>query len=163
MKFTGEEYFRAAVQRMRQAREIHKSREGYALAMYCSGLAVECMLRAFRWKKASSFEGRHDLTDLLKASDLYRIHEDRAREKGDPEEEIRQSAIRLRAAMVEVAFLWNNNLRFASEASLRAFLNRIGRLQGIKGNALKKNSLDLLDAAQVVVNQGVVLWSSKKR
>lgn len=45
--------------------------------------------------------------------------------------------------MNEVIALWHNNLRFASEASLRAFLNRIGRLRGVKGNALKKNAADL--------------------
>ena len=51
MQFTGEEYFRAGTERMRQALTIHQSGEGYALAMYCGGLAVECILRAFRWNK----------------------------------------------------------------------------------------------------------------
>jgi hypothetical protein len=163
MRFTGEEYFRAGIERMRQAREIHSSKEMYALAMYCSGLAVECMLRAFRWKKDKSFEGRHDLEDLLAASDLLHIREDRARRQGVFAEEISRSTIELRAAMNEVAAVWHNNLRFASEASLRAYLKRLGRLQGIRGNALKKNSGDLLNAAQVIIDQGVTLWTSKKK
>ena len=56
--------------------------------------------------------------------------------------------------MSEVVALWHNNLRFASEASLRAFLRSEGRLQGIKGNALKKNSADLLNAAQMIIDKG---------
>jgi hypothetical protein len=163
MKFTGEEYFRASTERMRQARLLHSTKEDYALAMYCSGLSVECILRAFRWKKDKSFEGRHDLEDLFKASDFLRIHEDRARQRGIPEEEISQSTIAFRAAMNEVAVLWHNNLRFASEAGLRAFLYRAGRLQGIRGSALKKNSSDLLNAVQAIVDRGVALWTSKKK
>lgn len=109
MNFTGEEYFRAAIDRMRQAREIHDNGKGYALAMYCSGLAVECMLRAFRWQEDPSFEGRHDLRDLFKASRLLRIDEDQARSQGTSEEEITQSATKLRAAISEIAILWHNN------------------------------------------------------
>lgn len=73
MRFTGEEYYRAALERMRQAREIHNSGASYALAMYVSGLAVECILRAFRWQNDRLFEGRHDLEDLLKSSELLTI------------------------------------------------------------------------------------------
>jgi hypothetical protein len=163
MRFTGEEYFRAGIERMRQAREIHGSNENYALAMYCSGLAVECVLRAFRWNKDRSFEGRHDLEDLLAAGDLLRIHDDRARRQGFSDEEITGSTNELRGAVSEIAVVWHNNLRFASEASLCAFLNRIGRLNGIRGDALKKNSLDLLNSAQIIVNKGVTLWTSKRR
>jgi hypothetical protein len=148
---------------MHQARQIHNAGGGYALAMYASGLAVECMLRAFRWDRDQSFEGRHDLEDLLKASNLLRINEEHMRKKGISEEEIEGSALALRAAMSEIVVLWHNNLRFASEASLRAFMNRIGRLQGIKGDALKKNSSDLLNAAQTVVDRGIALWTLRKK
>lgn len=163
MKFTGEEYFRAGAERMRRARMIHGAGENYALAMYCGGLAVECILRAFRWRKDRSFEGRHDLEDLLKASALLRINEDYMRRRGVSEDEILDYVLSLRAAMNEVLALWHNNLRFASETSLRAFLHRIGRLQGIKGNPLKRSALDLLNAAQKVVDRGVALWTSRKK
>jgi hypothetical protein len=163
MKFRGEEYFRAGTERMRQARILHRAGESYALAMYCGGLAVECMLRAFRSRRDPSFESRHDLADLLRASALLHIEEEHMRARGIPEEVILENALALRAAMNQVVTLWHNNLRFASEASMRTFLNRIGRLQGIKGDALKKNALDLLNAAQQVVDRGVALWSSRKR
>jgi hypothetical protein len=163
MQFTSEEYYRTAIERMRQAKGIHDSGQSYALAMYCSGLAVECILRAFRWQKDSTCEGRHDLDDLFKASGLLQIHEEQARKKRTPEEEIERFVVDVRGALREVVNLWHNNLRFASEASLRAHLNRHGRLRGIRGNAIKKNSADLLAAAEVVVNGGVTLWTSKRK
>ena len=39
----------------------------------------------------------------------------------------------------------------------------IGRVYGVKGNTLKKNALDLLNAAQTVITRGVTLWTSKPR
>jgi hypothetical protein len=124
-------------------------------------LAVECLLRAFRWTEDTSFEGRHDLFELLKASRLLKINDEFMRRQRTSEDAIRESSLNLRAAMEEVIVLWHNNLRFASESSLKAFLKRIGRLRGVKGDPLKKSAKDLLDAAQTVVNRGVALWTSK--
>jgi len=142
---------------------VYGNGAAFSLAMYCGGLAVESLLRAFRWTEDPSFEGRHDLSDLLKASRLLRIDDEYMRRKNASEEDIHTSGVTLRAAMNEVVILWHNNLRFASEASLKAFLNNIGRLKGVKGDPLKKNALDLLSAAQTVVNRGVTLWTSKTK
>lgn len=163
MQFTSEEYYRAATERMRQAREIHDSGKNYALAMYCGGLAVECMLRAYRCQKDTSFEGRHDLAELFRVSGFLETHEERSRKKRKPEKEIERSAAGLLDAMDDVAALWQNNLRFAAENSLRAYLKRIGRLRGIRGDALKKNSADLLLAAELIVEEGARSWTSKRK
>lgn len=132
MKFRADEYFRAGAERMRQARMIHQAGGSYALAMYCAGLAVECILRAFRWTKDASFEGRHDLGDLLASSKLLQIDEEYMRRQGRPEHEIVSYETELRASVGQVAALWHNNLRFCSEVSLRAHLNRIDRLRGFE-------------------------------
>lgn len=163
MQFRAEQYYRASLERMTQARRIYQDGDAFSLAMYCGGLAVESLLRAFRWTEDTSFEGRHDLSDLMKASGLLRIDDEHMRRKGSSEDAIRNSGVKLRSAMNEVISLWHNNLRFASEASLRAFLNNIGRLRGVKGDPLKKNAMDLLNAAQTVVNRGVTLWTSKTK
>ncbi len=163
MQFRAEQYYQASLERMAQARKLLRDGTAFALTMYCGGLAVESMLRAFRWTEDASFEGRHDLSKLLGASRLLRIDDDFMRRGRASENAIRESGLKLRGAMNEVIVLWHNNLRFASEASLKTFLNGIGRLQGLKGNPLKKNAADLTDAAQTVVNRGVVLWMSRKK
>jgi HEPN domain-containing protein len=163
MQFRAEEYYQAGLERIRQARTIHEEGGNYALSMYCSGLAVECSLRAFRWKEETSFEGRHDLTELLKASGILKINEEFMRRKKIPEDEISRYGIQLRAAMNEVVALWHNNFRFASERSLEAYPRRNGRFKGIKGDPLKKISSDLLEAAHTIITRGVALWTSKTR
>jgi len=110
-----------------------------------------------------NFEGRHDLFDLLKASRLVRIDDEYMRRKGASDKSIQQSGIALQAAVNEVINLWHNNLRFTCEARLKSFLNRIGRVKGIKGDPLKKNASDLVNAAQTVINRGVTLWTSRRR
>jgi hypothetical protein len=163
MQFTAEQYYRAGLERMAQARRIYQAREGFALAMYCGGLAVESLLRAFRWTADTSFEGRHDLSDLLKGSRLLRIDDEYMRRKGATDDAIYDSGLKLRGAVNEVIILWHNNLRFASESSLKAFLNKIGKLHGVKGDPLKKNAMDLLNAAQRVIDRGVTLWTSRTK
>jgi len=163
MQFRADQYYRVSLERMEQATRIYRGGKAYSLAMYCGGLAVECLLRAFRWTEDASFEGRHDLSELLRASRLLRFDDDYMRRKGASEKSIHESAVKLRGAINEVVVLWHNNLRFASEASLRAFLKQLGRLQGARGDPLKKNALDLMEAANYVVNRGVVLWTSERK
>ena len=163
MQFRAPQYYQASLERMGQARHLYREGTAFALAMYCGGLAVESLLRAFRWIEDASFEGRHDLSDLLKASRLLEIDDAFMRRKRASEESIRQSGLKLRLAMNEVILLWHNNLRFAAENSLKAFLNGIGRLRGLKGDPLKKNALDLIAAAQTVIERGIVLWTSERR
>jgi HEPN domain-containing protein len=163
MQFRAEQYYQASLERMKQARKIYQEGKSFALAMYCSGLAVECLLRAFRWSEDASFEGRHDLSELLRASRLLRIDEEYLRRRRETEDTIRQSGLKLREAMNEIVILWHNNLRFASEASLKTFLSGIGRLRGIRGDPLKKSTLDLLNPAQTVIDRGVILWNSRTR
>jgi HEPN domain-containing protein len=163
MQFRAEEYYQAALERMQQARRIHNAGGDYALAMYCAGLAVESLLRAFRWAEDTSFEGRHDLNELLRESGLMRVDDEYMRRKGASDEEIVESGRAIKAAMNLVIVLWHNNLRFASESRLKAFLNRTGKLKGIKGDAVKENSRQMLEASQPVISRGIILWASKKK
>jgi len=162
MQFRDKEYYRASLDRIRQAAMLFKEADAFALSMYCSGLAVECLLRAFRWKDDQSFAGRHDLNELLKASGILRVNEEFMHRKGKTTDEIRDASLEFRVAMNEIVLLWHNSLRFSSEARLKTHLLQLGRVQGIKGDALKKNASDLLDAAKLVINRGMILWEPKK-
>lgn len=163
MQFRDRDYYRASLDRMRQAQALVRHDDCFALSMYCSGLAVECLLRAFRWKEDSSFEGRHDLDVLLKASGILRVNEDYMRRRGKNDDEILRSSLDLRAAMNVIVVVWHNNLRFASETRLKAHLTALKRVQGIKGDPLKKNASDLIEAAQLIMNKGMVLWDSQTK
>jgi len=130
--------------------------------MYCGGLAVECLLRAYRWTEDSTFEGRHDLNDLLKDSGLLRIDDEAMRKKRASEEDIRESGLRIRTALNEVVILCTKpSVRIGGKAE--GALRQVGRLQRGKGDPLKKSAMDLLEAAQTITDRGVALWTLKVR
>ena len=163
MQFRAEQYYRASLERMKQATRLYRDGTAFALTIYCGGLAVESLLRAFRWTHNPTFEGRHDLSDLLKASRLFTFDDDYMHRRGKSDLQIGESRRSLKGAMNEVIALWHNDQRFASEASIVAYLKKIDRFQGVKGDPLKKNALELIDAAQTVVARGTVLWDSEIR
>jgi hypothetical protein len=163
MDFREKEYFEAATERMSQARILYQQGGCFALAMYCAGLAVECLLRAYRWREEASFEGRHVLLKLLKDSGLLGVNDEAMRDQGLDEHEVLRHSATLQAAVSDVAVLWHNNLRFASERRLKAFLVSINRHRGKKGDPCKANALDLVNAAQKIIDRGVLLWTLSKK
>jgi hypothetical protein len=103
------------------------------------------------------------LAALLKASGFLKVDDEYMARRGASEAEIRESRLILQVAINEAMVLWHNSLRFASEARLRAFLKQIGRLRGVKGDPLKKNALDLLSAADTVIDRGGVALDIKEK
>ena len=163
MQFRAEEYFRAGLERMTQARVILGDGQSFALAMYCGGLAVECVLRAFRFAENPTFQGRHDLMDLLKSSGLLKFDDEYMHRRRLTEVQINERREVLKGAMNEVYARWNNNLRYASEASAKAFLKKSVRSEGVRGDPLKENARMLIEAAQTVVDRGATLWTSEQK
>jgi len=113
--------------------------------MYASGLSVECLLRAFRLFYARSFDERHDLWRLWKSTDLANVHGEFYHEG-------------IQASLGIVTLLWRNDYRFESERSLRAFLKKVGRGRGIKGDFLEYNSQELYKAAAEIIRLGTQKW-----
>src|SRR5690349_4076573 len=115
MEFSAEHYYRAALERISQARHLYRQGDGnYALAMYTAGLAVECMLRAFMLKKGKrEFESRHDLLLLAKESGMLTVDGERLKEKGLADEQIEAHEKGLWASLNDVFIVWRNTYRFA--------------------------------------------------
>ncbi len=159
MEFNADHYFRASVERMRQAQHLYHEGEGnYALAMYAAGLAVECMLRAYLVKRNREFQSRHDLLLLFKESGILNLDADKMKAKGLSEEQVRDHRRSLQSAVNDIYILWRNNYRFASEARLRTDLVNRKLYQGVKGDLLKAKAYDLLKAAQRFIDKGVLQW-----
>ncbi len=175
MEFKAKDYYDAATERLAEAEllfrladEYWKSVAGrrYALVVYTAGLAVECMLRAYRLKRSSHFDSRHRLSELFVESGLDTSLEDRLGKRGhDPDSEIVvQRLTRLRAAVDDAAGIWRNHYRFASDAALCSDLlgRRIIRKQENKGSKTKvlhKQDHRLLLSARVVLKAGEDAWT----
>ena len=113
--------------------------------MYAAGVAVECMLRAFRHREREH-EAHHDVIALFGACDAERLGE-RARAK-------------LRGALATVHVLWLNNFRYAHEQRLRQYLNDIRYYTRVKkgSDTLKVVCIELVDAALEIVTIGDERW-----
>jgi HEPN domain len=146
MKWTPGDYRLTALQRIGEARRL-KELERYALAMYVSGVAAECMLRAFLPADAW-FDDRHDLVELFRACAGERLGE-HARE-------------RLSGPIQTIHLLWLNSFRFAHDQMVRARARRIGYGPRPKRGAdlLKLHCIQLFNACTEVVTVGEQRWRS---
>ena len=106
-EFRAETYAVAAQEHVTAAVELHEA-ERFALAHYIAGLAVECVLRAFKSRLDPVLDERHDLYQLAKGGRFF----DRVSEKHLPD---------LLAAFGEVVARWDKLARTV-ESALRKFL-----------------------------------------
>jgi hypothetical protein len=158
MDFPPEHYFQTATQRMRQARYLHEEGSSFALSIYVGGVAVECLLRAFKGRRDPTFDERHDLLRLFAASGMLHTDSDKLRAKGWTDDQIDSHRRTLQVAVNEIVRVWANNYRFASEERMRAYLKQVTGYQRIKGDSLKEISRRFLGSAQEFMNKGVLLW-----
>jgi hypothetical protein len=131
--------------------------------MYVAGVAVECMLRAFKLRRDPQFDERHDLLLLFKASGMLEVDPELLRGRGLSDQQIANHLRELRAAVNAVWGLWSNNYRFASEERVLAHLKRMRRGRKGRGDYLKARALELLNAAQLFVVRGVLQWPSSAK
>jgi len=117
-------------------------REGsYVASHYLSGLAAECILRAYRWRIDPSWHGRHALPRLYKAARF---------------DHLLSSAERLSFDLLVTR--WSNEHRYFSSQQLTRFLNQIGATHNVRGDKLKDNARQMYNAAEAIVRTGVAKW-----
>ncbi|HET6880744.1 MAG TPA: hypothetical protein VFI31_11350 [Pirellulales bacterium] len=158
MEFPPEHYFQTATQRMQQAHYLYREGDSFALAIYVGGVAVECLLRAFKGRRDPTFDEKHNLLRLFAASGMLQIDREKLLAQGWTELEIDDHLRTLQIAVNEVFRLWSNNYRFASEERLRSHLKKITGRQNIKGDYLKEQARRFLDSAQKFIDKGVLQW-----
>ncbi len=146
-KATEEDYaeiYRDAAQEHKTlAVELHEAGR-YVMAHYVAGLAVECILRAYRYRFDPAFDARHDLKALYAAS--------RFGNTVPPEDEEGISEV-----FAEVVRRWSNSHRFRSERALHDYLRQAGL--GHKGKFVRESSRRIVSAAIRIVEQGVRHWN----
>lgn len=118
----------------------------YVLAVFWSGVAVECIFRAYRARIDPSFDSRHDLRELSRAARFNDIV---------PSGQVPA----IGSALGEIAARWSNNHRYRSEQTVRALYRKMGLHQGIRGDFLKENARIAVAAATRIVILGVARWT----
>ena len=140
---TADVYVVAAEEHATAALRLFESRQ-YVLGHYVAGLAVECIVRAYRTRRSRQFDERHDLYELARAAGFLELFPAARAEA-------------MTAAFGVVATQWINTHRFRSEASLRKFLTE-RRLFAGKGELLHDRTRMIVNAAFELVTLGVSRW-----
>lgn len=136
-------YREAAQEHSVLANELHDTGH-YVMAHYVAGLAVECILRAYRYRISSIFDARHSLEALYAAADFGSVVP------------LDQEAA-VETALAEVVRRWSNSHRFRSEQSLREYLKKASL--GRTGKYVRESSRRIVNAAIVIVDQGELHWN----
>jgi hypothetical protein len=138
------DYRNAALERIGDAHEL-KRLERYPFATYTAGVAVECLLRAFRHPDRDH-EAHHDVIAHLAACDRDRLGE--------------RAWAKLRGPVQTVHLLWLNSFRYLHESRLRKHLNEIKYYERVRrgSDTLKVACIELMDAALAIVTVGDERW-----
>ena len=150
MRFSAELYRVAAEERANQAEQLHSSGL-YTLAHYVSGLAVECLLRAYRFRvdpDPRTFDEKHDLRKLSKASRFDSLIPSKGGEERKRE---------IESAFGYIVNNWTNSHRFFSDDLLRSHLRR--KRIYYKGDVLKEHSRQMTSNAAIIIALGTRRWS----
>jgi hypothetical protein len=158
MDFPPKHYFQTATQRMRQAHYLYREGSSFALTIYVGGLAVECLLRAFKGRRDPTFDERHHLLRLFAGSGMLHVDTGKLRARDWTDDEIDGHMRALQLAVNEIFRLWANDYRFASEERLSSHLKQVTGFQRIKGDYLKEQARLFLNSAQTFIDKGVMLW-----
>jgi hypothetical protein len=146
VNLTADEYRWASLDRIGAAGALHRAAH-YGAAIYFAGVAVECMLRAYRTRVDPEFDARHDLSQLLNASGLQNYVPEKRRAE-------------VAAALGDVWSRWKNDYRYASDDRVLRDLRDRGLTLGIKGDPLKENSRRVYEKAFELVGLGEARWKN---
>jgi HEPN domain-containing protein len=145
VKFTADDYRFAALERIGAAQALFETQR-YAECVYLAGVATECILRAYRVRANPEFDSRHDLVELLTASNLEQLVPQKRRAE-------------VGAALAEVWSRWKNDYRYATAGRLAQSLRKRGLFDGVRGDQLKANARIALDSSLNVVGIGAARWN----
>jgi HEPN domain-containing protein len=145
VKLAANDYRQAALERIGAAQSLFDARL-YPECVYFAGVAAECMLRAYRALSDPEFDSRHDLLDLLGASNLEDFVPQKRR-------------VEVAAALGEIWARWKNDYRYVSAARLSQALRKRGLFDGIRGDQLKANARIALENSLGLVSIGEARWA----
>lgn len=141
-------YFDATYTREDDCKLLRTKNESLIFSIYCAGVAVECMLRAYIKKnKIPTFDAGHDLRELTKQSEIFYSLTDKER-------------MRFTVELSKMK-IWNNNLRYYSNKKMESIMFE---RYGISGKGafikyMKKEAADFFDAANSIIKLGREKWT----
>ena len=144
MKSTADTYYNAALEHLNFAQWLW-TQDRFHQSHYYSGLAVECILRAYLLRITSEWESRHDLYKLAKESHFFDVV---------PSELQADYG----AKLCTLNERWNSNHGYFSARQIFSHWNDLQAEFRAKGDRDKNIGRVALNTAQDFVNLGVRSW-----
>ena len=147
MKSTANGYFFAAREHLLRADEFFRSEreDRDYLTHYFSGLAVECVLRAYLRKQTDEFDSSHSLLHLAHRANFYDLV---------PVKKVEEYA----TIMAELTRRWNANHRYFSASDVKTHLHDLKADADQKGEQFRNNARYALVQATEIVRLGERKW-----
>jgi hypothetical protein len=145
--FTPNDYYSASLLRLEDLNQLKSNQRSIIFSLYCAGVAVECMLRAYITKYTAEFDSKHNLEKLFEKSLLGRYVDPENKEE-------------IVAAVKKANKIWTNDLRYTSDKRLK----RIIAHEMVKTNFKDINKYvdkyysDFFDAADLIIQTGKSKW-----
>ena len=137
--FTSHDYFHASISRQADVDVLKSDDNSIIFAIYCAGVAIECMFRAYIKLHTNEFDSKHDLKKLYSKSRLSERLNESEKQK-----------------IVELLFvadkIWHNDLRYFSEK----------RYKRVKGHELAKLQRQPKDIIKYIQNADSEIFSASK-
>ena len=142
--------YHASIERLNEAQRAFASAD-YLLAIYLSGLGVECILQALASLAGAQHDAHHDLPRWLsKCPESLR-------------ESVKGNA---GASWSQLVAIWHNGLRYFSDAALLGYLRERKATRGIAGGPkaiVRENARRVVQSAAIIHTKGVSQWLSSTK
>ena len=107
--FTHTDYFSASLSRHADLKHLRLNKDSLIFSVYCAGVSIECMFRAYISKYTKEFDTKHDLEKLYAKSLLGSQFDIEEKEQ-------------LTIAVKRANKIWSNNLRYTSEKRMKGLI-----------------------------------------
>jgi hypothetical protein len=148
--FTHTDYYSASLTRQADLLHLRTNPQSIIFSVYCAGVSIECMFRAYITKYTKEFDSKHDLEKLYEKSQIANLLDEKEKEN-------------ITAAVKNANRVWSNDLRNVSEVRMKRKISHEFVKKGFKGkDIIKLISIyhsDIFSATDLIIKTGQSKWT----
>lgn len=147
-KFTSNDYYSAALLRNADLQHLRSEEKSIIFSIYCAGVTIECMLRAYIVKNTAEFDSKHDLMKLYEKSQIALVLTETEKEE-------------LLVAIKNANKIWKNDLRYTSDKRMNRLIgHEMGRTKYKDVNKFVKGFYsEIFEATNLIITKGIEKWT----
>jgi len=147
-EFKSRDYYSASLERKEDLDYLLKNEESIIFAIYCAGVSIECMLRAYITNYTKEFDSKHNLNNLYNKSLISQKLNESEKKK-------------MLLSITTANKLWDNNLRYTSKVRMkRMIVHNMARAKFKNiDKFLKSQYTDFFKSTDYIIEKGEEKWN----